>query len=560
MKINKNNRFLVITGLSLLATMSCTKLQTNVYSVIPVTSYWQTPAEVAAGVAPAYSAINSLSTIGGDLANMIEGVTDEMVVPTRGNDWGDAGHWNALWFHTYEPTNTNWDNGWKDVFGGISKCNLIITSVNGLNPAPPGLPAILAQIKTIRAYYYYLAMSVFGNVPIVTDTTTSSTPKTAARADVYNFILNDLTTSLPLLTTEVDPNTYGQVTRYFAFALLARLYMNAIVFSGTTGTAYTAGTPNYQMAINYADSVIAGPYSLMNDYFDNFAPTNGPASTENIFAFPCDHINNKSNDWENSILHYQSYLAFGMSTGNNLWNGFCAQADFYSNFDTTSTYIAKGAYILRNYNDMRSGQWLIGQQFKGSYNYPPYQSVPVAGPTAQYVVDAGTGANLAFNPNFTLFSDASPAGRVAGIRNIKYFPAPSSGQNGSDMDNDFVIFRLAEMYLIKAEAELRSGGDAADALSLVNALRTRAYGNSSHNLAGPLTLTTLLAEKGREMAFEGVRRDDLIRYQVSGNGPLFKAARTVGAKPQDADDHLIVFPIPSLEITANPNLIQNPGY
>ncbi len=178
-----------------------------------------------------------------------------------------------------------------------------------------------------------------------------------------------------------------------------------------------------------------------------------------------------------------------------------------------------------------------------------------------YVIDAGTSANLAFNPNFTLFSDATPAGRVAGIRNIKYFPAASSGQNGQDMDNDFVIFRLAEMYLIKAEAELRSGTVMQQMrLAMVNALRTRAYGNASHNLAGPLTLTTLLAEKGREMAFEGVRRDDLIRYQVSGDGPLFKAARTVGAKPQDADDHLIVFPIPSLEITANPNLAQNPGY
>jgi hypothetical protein len=208
---------------------------------------------------------------------------------------------------------------------------------------------------------------------------------------------------------------------------------------------------------------------------------------------------------------------------------------------------------------MRSGQWLIGQQFKGTYNYPPYLNVTVAGPTAQYVVDAGTGANLAFNPNFTLFSDASPAGRVAGIRNIKYFPSASSGQNGSDMDNDFVIFRLAEMYLIKAEAELRSGTNTADALSLVNSLRTRAYGNGSHNLAS-LTVPILLAEKGREMAFEGVRRDDLIRYQITDGVPYFTSARTVGNKAKDPDDHWMVFPIPSLQITANSNLTQNPGY
>ena len=393
-------------------------------------------------------------------------------------------------------------------------------------------------------------MSVFGNIPIVTDTTISSTPATQSRVNVYNFIISDLTSSLPNLTSEVDASTYGQVTKYFAFALLARLYLNAIVFTGTPGTVYGAGQPNYQMAINYADSVMAGPYSLMTDYFDNFMANNGPSSTENIFAFPCDHINNKSNDWENAILHYQSYLAFGMATGNNLWNGFCAQADFYNTYDTTSTYVVSGSNTLRSYNDQRSGQWLIGQQFKGTYNYPPYQNVTVAGPVANYVVDAGTGANLAFNPNFTLFSDASPAGRVAGIRNIKYFPAASSGQNGSDMDNDFVIFRLAEIYLIKAEAELRSGSNPADALALVNMLRARAYGNSSHALA-TLTLPVLLQEKGREMAYEGVRRDDLIRYEVTDGIKYFTGPRTVGAKAQDPDDHWMVFPIPSLQITAN---------
>ena len=227
-------------SLWLLAMVSCTKLQTNVFSVVPSTSYWQTPAQVAAGVAPAYSTLNGVQTIGGDIANMVEGVTDEMIVPTRGNDWGDAGHWNALWYHSYEPTNTNWNGGWNDVFGGISKCNLIIQSVNALSPAPPTLPSIIAQVKTIRAYYYYLAMSVFGNIPIVTDTTTNSAPPTVDRADVYNFIVSDLKSSLPNLTTEVDANTYGQVTRYFAHALLARLYLNAQVFTGVPGPTYTA--------------------------------------------------------------------------------------------------------------------------------------------------------------------------------------------------------------------------------------------------------------------------------------------------------------------------------
>jgi hypothetical protein len=561
MKINKINKCLLTVGLSLLVMVSCTKLQTNIYSVVPSTSYWQTPEQVAAGVAPAYSNLNNVQAIGGSIANMVEGVTDEMVVPTRGNDWGDAGHWNALWYHSYEPTNDNWNNGWNDVFGGISKCNLIISSVNGLSPAPPALPSIIAQVKTLRAYYYYLAMSVFGNVPIVTDTTTNSTPSTSKRADVFNFIVSDLKASLPNLTSEVSASTYGQVTKYFAFTLLARLYLNAQVFTGVPGPSYQAGQADYQSAIAYSDSVLAGPYSLMSDYFDNFMPNNGPGSTENIYAYPCDHANNPANNWENAILHYQSNQAFGMSSGANLWNGFCADADFYTSFDTTSTYVRSGDITLRNYNDMRAGQWLIGQQYIGTYNYPPSQNVVVNAPSSERIIDAGTSVPLAFKPNFTLFSDASPAGRLTGVRNIKYFPGASSGQNGSDMDNDFVIFRLAEIYFIKAEAELRLGTNTADALDLINAIRTRAYGSTSHNItASQLTLPFLLAEKGREMAYEGVRRDDLIRYEVAGDGPYFTKARTVGAKPADPNDHTMVFPIPQKQIIANANLQQNSGY
>jgi hypothetical protein len=210
---------------------------------------------------------------------------------------------------------------------------------------------------------------------------------------------------------------------------------------------------------------------------------------------------------------------------------------------------------------MRSGQWLIGQQYMNAYTYPPFQNVVVSGPSSERVIDAGTSAPLAFNPNFTAFSDATPAGRLAGVRNIKYFPAASSGQNGSDMDNDFVILRLAEIYFIKAEAELRLGTNTGDALNLINAIRTRAYGSTSHDItAGQLTLPFLLQEKGREMAYEGVRRDDLIRYEVVGDGPYFTKARTVGNKPADADQHLMVFPIPAKQIVANSNLVQNPGY
>ncbi|MBO9618746.1 MAG: RagB/SusD family nutrient uptake outer membrane protein [Niabella sp.] len=556
---NKIFKGLCVGLVGMIALNSCTKLDVKTYSVVGSNSFWQTPDQITAGVAPAYGGFSSIASVNSNIATMLECTADDIVVPTRGNDWGDAGHWDALWKHTYEKTNDNWNSGWKDIFNAISSCNNIISSVNGIKPAPPSLAVILAQVKTLRAYYYFMAMDVFGNIPIVTDTTLSTTSPTKARADVFNFIISEVQSSLPYLTTTVDPSTYGKVTKYFAFALLARMYLNAQVLSGKPGLSYTAGTPAWQKASDYCDSILlSNKYSLMSNYFDNFAPTNGPSSTENIFAVVADHINNPVNSWENAILHYQSYQAFGMSTGANLWNGFCSAADFYNNFDTTSSYALSGSNTLRTYKDMRSGQWLVGQQFKGTYNYPPSQNVIAAGPSANQILDAQTGFPLAFNPNFTQFSDASAQGRLAGVRNIKYFPSPNSGKGGSDMDNDMIVFRLAEILLIKAEAQLRLGNPGA-ALPLVNQLRTRAYGgNSSFNLTS-IDLPTLLAEKGREMAYEGVRRDDLIRYEVAGNGDYFTRARVPG-KAKDPDQHTMVFPIPAQQMTANSGLVQNPGY
>jgi hypothetical protein len=233
----------------------------------------------------------------------------------------------------------------------------------------------------------------------------------------------------------------------------------------------------------------------------------------------------------------------------------------YNNFDTASTYTESGGNTYRTFKDMRAGQYLVGQQFLTQYPYPPYQNVLVASSNASLAaVDQQTQLPLAFNPTVSVFSSGNGVQRLAGARQIKYFPQSGTAGNQS---NDVVLFRLSDVMLTKAEAELRAGA-VTDALSMVNQVRDRAYsaapGSAIEWTAAQLTLPNILAERARELAWEMVRRDDLIRYEVASGTPYFSAARTPDKNQDVMDGHLYIYPIPSLEITNNHNLKQNPGY
>ncbi len=522
--------------------LSCTKLDQKVYSVTPNENFWQTPAQIAAGVAPAYQSLQSIPN--GNVYNLNEVSSDEQIVPTRGGDWDDGGKWRQLWLHTWTPNTGVINDAWNDIFRGIGKINFILSVVNNLENPPADLDNINAELKTLRAYYYFLAMDLFGNVPLVTDFNVDPNSVTnSPRADIFNFVETELKDNLQLLTPNVDVSTYGRVTKYFSFSLLARLYLNAGVFTGT---------PRWNDCRSMCDSVIlSGKYSLETNYFDNFAVKNDN-SKENIFVVPFDNINIGGNNWEMATLHYQNQINFGLSGGP--WNGFCSTADFYNSFDTSSVYTLKGNSVFRTFNDARTGQYLVGQQFTPLYTYPPNTNVMYSTTDDALVLkDAGTALPIKFDPNVPTISSSSDAFRLAGVRNIKYFPEQGTAGNQS---NDMVIFRLADIYLMKAEASLRAGVDQANALDLVNQIRSRAYGgDASRNWTmADLTLNNLLAERGREMAWENTRRQDLIRYGTFG------AARKPDKVADPADGTRNIYPIPAAQIIANPTLKQNPGY
>jgi hypothetical protein len=503
---------LLLTGI----VVSCTKLDQKVYSVVPAENFWQTEDQVASGLAPAYQALTSIPDGNGRDMNEISG--GEIVVPTRGSDWYDNGKWQGLWTHNWKADEADpIDNAWGEIFNGIGRANFTLGVVNSLPTPPPNIDNINAELKGLRAYYYYLGMDMFGQVPLVTDFNTDPNTVTndKTRTEIFSFIEKEIKDNINLLPDK-EPATYGRFTKWAAFMVLSKMYLNAQVYTG-------APAPRWADCIAACDSVInSGKYSLTANYLDNFAVSN-EGSSENIFVVPFDKINIGGNSWEMRTLHYQSNLTFGLIQ--SPWNGYCSTADYYNQFDDADT---------------RKQMFLVGQQYDASGN-------PLK--------DVQTGLPLIFSTHVNELSNPTDTFRLAGVRNVKYHPeagSPPGVTNGQS--NDMVLFRLADAYLMRAEAKVRSATDLTGALDDINKIRERAYGDASHDWTlADLTLPNILAERQREMSWEGWARQDAIRFGTFGN------ARNPGKKA-DADTHWQIFPIPANRIIANPNLHQNPGY
>jgi hypothetical protein len=490
----------------------CTKLDSKVYDQVSPDNFFKTPQQINATLAQAYTPMTNIPC--GNIFQLNEISTDEMIVPTRGNDWYDGGKWQGLWTHNFLFDYDVINGGWSDAASGIAKCNFVLNIVNTLpaSSKPSNADQIIAEIKVLRAYYYYLFMDMYGHVPLITDYNTDpSKAGQAPRTDVYNFIETELNTNIPLLQDNSASN-YGHMTKWGGYMVLAHLYLNAQVYTGTA---------QWAKAADAADKVIkSGKYSLQPNILDNFI-TNNQGSVENIFVVPFDNTFIHGNSIEMFTLNYNNIYTYGLTS--QPYNGFCAPTAFFRTFTDA---------------DNRKKMWAIGQQY--SSGGAPLTDVATHLPVvlSQYVKELS-------NPADTF--------KFAGARGIKY--APQGGTAG-DVSNDGVIFRLGDAYLIKAEAEIRAGNPG-DALTLVNAIRTRA-GVPTWG-ASDLTLPNLLAERGREMAWEGSRRDDLIRFEVADGIPYFTGPRTP-SKTQDADQHTFIFPIPQAQKITNPKLVQNPGY
>jgi hypothetical protein len=503
-----------------LSVIRCTDLKENPTSSLTPDNFYRNDAEVLGGLASVYAQMRATLW---SYYNLSQVSSDETIIPTRGSDWYDNGRWLEIdgqkWGAATPGGLEDINGAWNDAYQGIARANVVLEAIETKSIADKAI--ITAELRGLRAFYYYILMDLFGSVPVVT-TTEIAARAPVSRDSLFKFIEAELKAAAADLPVSWAAASHGRMTKGAANAILANMYLNAQVFQGTvTATGLTAGTARWAEAVTYADLVLnSGQYSLASNYRSNFDAGNA-SSPENIFVVK--HLNQDGLGL-NFVMRALHYNQFNPSP----WNGFSTIAEVYNAFDA---------------NDVRRQVFLVG----------PQVNVDPASPTFNQPVNDRQGNPLVFT---TSIANETQATEGEGARIMKWRPDP--GHVAQENGNDFAYFRLAEIYLIKAEA-LNQQGQTAAALALVNTVRARSF-NPPQPLAALTQAqlrTAIFNERLFEFAGEAKRRQDLIRAGSEGETYNFTSAWRF--KPATAA-YRILMPIPQTQLDNNPNLKQNPGY
>jgi hypothetical protein len=492
----------------LAALPGCTDLDENPTSTISPDNYYRNEQEIRGGLAGVYS---SLRAVHENYWPVVQVSTDETVVPTRGTDWFDNGKWIELHRQTWTPNSAialdDINGMWNGLFAGVARANVVLAALKP-NTIPDQV-AVESELRALRAFYYYLLLDTFGNVPLVTDVEVTARAQ-APRDSVFRFIESELVAARTALPARRPAADYGRLTQGSVDAILASLYLNAEVYAGqVTPAGLTRGTARWADAVSASDRILnSGVYSLAAEWRSNFTPNN-EASPEIIFAVRNTPAADLGLRFLNRSAHYNHYSSPGG------WNGFSALAETYNAFEAT---------------DQRRSIFLVG----------PQNSLETGSP-----INDRQGNRLVLSPTIR---DVTQAAENEGVRVVKfpYDPAHFAEQMG----NDFPIFRLAEIYLIKAEA-LNELGRTGEAVALVNQVRARVNPTPVAAASQAAFRQVILRERLFELNNEGKRRTDMIRAGIFTAPFQFKEQR---------EPYRILFPIPQTQIQTNPLLVQNPGY
>ena len=520
------NYFSMLTGLLLLG--ACTKIDVPVENQLTPATFPTTDEQFILAAGPAYVSFRGSYCLSYWQSQTLS--TDEAILPSRAGGWYDGGRYQQMHYHNWTPDNPIIADTWTWGFSTISTCNQILALFASSKDSPAKSRAA-AEIRTLRALMFYFMMDAYGNIPVYTTFGDTTTPVQKSRSAVFDFIESEVKAVLPSLSTATDVTQYGRPNAYTAYALLAKLYLNAEVYTGT---------PRYNDVVTYCDSVImSGKYSLATDYAKMFYPDNGPQITEFILAIPYDHASAQGEEFNWYSLHPALQKKYGLSY--RLSNPVSTIPSYYAQFSDST--------------DVRTALWLTGKQYDFS-DSPIIINTTKVGLDNTYTGSDGStpvAYQLTFTPDLTLRDVAKfevggdELGKAKGIRNIKYYPDVTATDR--NQSNDVPVFRYADILLMKAEAILRGATPTYNttALSLVNQLRSTRKAATLDSLS----LDAMLKERALELNWENTRRIDLIRFG--------KYENTWGYKT-DADPNKRIFPIPSGELVLNPRLIQNRGY
>lgn len=407
------------------------------------------------------------------------------------------------------------------------------------------------EARFLRALAYYYGLDVYRNMPFVTEKNEvgGNIPSQYTGEQLYNYLVSELKDLVDNnLLPAAAPNMYGRATTTAAAALLARLYLNAEVYIHPTGTitpSYTFDTKKMDSVVLYCNKIIQDPYLQLNTQsLNGFSPyaqlfmgdngQNANAQKELIFAFQFDHANTKSYNGTNFIINASlgggfesTYLESVMGTKQGGWGGIRVRPTFLARmFNITNNNVTDGISSEVSSSSDDRGRFYMKKGGTYAINNP---------------IIYGEGlSSVKFKNRYA--TEATPIT----IAPDQYY------------DTDLPVFRIGDIYLMRAEATLRGGvGSPNSADGDVNTIRNRA---GAASLTG-VTLQDMIDERGREMYHEGCRRSDLIRFGIftKGYNWEFKGGDNQPAGI-DVDDHFQIFPIPAKDLSANPNLKQNPGY
>ena len=552
-KINKirrmvNGAILFTIHCSLFTVLSSCSLDENPKDQIPEEeAYADAGALFRNTVATLYNYIGG-ATDGQGLQGTCRGIydlqtfgSDEAMIPTRGTDWYDGGIWQELYRHDWTPGHPMLGNAWSYLYKVITLCNRSLELLESHQHLLDEVQYVeyTAEVRALRAIYYWYLMDLFGRIPIITTSKTSlSQLQQMPRSQIFKFVCTELQQVCPYLHHENSARPgdyYGRVTYHVACFVLAKLMLNAEVYLDNNwtdgdhpdGSALTISVDGktmnaWEATIYYCDQLENADYELEELYTSNFEVHN-ENSNENIWVIPMDKdLYYNEMQYFFRSWHYRHAAAYGF-TGEN---GACA--------------------TKRTLEIFKYGTWSEDPRFLLNY----YDGIVFD--NDRKIVRDRNGEVFEYKPwEVELDLSDSPYLETAGARMNKYVVDRNATKNGKLMDNDIVLFRLADVLLMHAEALLRNG-QAEEGQDYFNAVRGRVDAPEK-----PLTLQNLLDERLLELCWEGWRRQDLIRF---GQYESLFMGDQWDAKVDERDRHTTVFPIPGGMINFNPNLTQNPGY
>jgi len=506
---------------------SCHKLDVAVQSKLTDDNFPQTQDQFILASGPAYT--NFRATFATQYWFMQSLSTDESIMPARGGNWFDSGKTQQMHLHTWTADNAILSETWTWISSTVSSCNQILATFNSSTTAPD--KQVVAEVRTMRAISYFIMMDLWGNVPINTTFGSKEKAVNTPRAQVFSFIEKELLEAKPDLSATVNASTYGRPTKYTAFALLAKLYLNAAVY---TGTSRNADVPAV------CDSIISsGKYALESDYLGMFKINNGPTIKEFIFAIPFD----------GSYAQGQFFARYSIHR---------AMRAKYSLPYTTAGVVSTIPSFYAKFNlagDSRNKQWQTGLQYLHNGS-PLLVATTKKGFDESYTGADGSAAysyQVDLTPNIVLKNVASfdvgndEKAWSQGYRNNKFYPDSTSTTR--NQGNDVPVFRYSDVLLMKAEAILRGAAATLGQtpVTLVNSIRTARTAPT----VTAVTLDNVYDERCRELTWESWHRNDMIRFGKFEEAYLFKT---------NTETYRRIFPIPNAVLTLNSSMTQNPGY